>query len=159
MAILIQLLAAYVAVVTAGIILESPRRIVFRTGIIGSISYAVYLFLSHTFHTSDAMGYFVACLVASIIAQIFARRYKSAVILFYVPTFYLYVPGSAIYQMAYHFIAGEASIAASYLIETLMISGAIALGIFIADSFIAIYLGFKQKTITTIKSTTKKIRK
>lgn len=156
MAILIQLIAAYVAVVSAGIILESPRRVVFRTGIIGSISYGVYLLLTLGFNRSDVMGYVVACFIASMIAQVFARRYKSAVILFYVPTFYLYVPGSAIYQMAYHFIASEPSIAAQYLIETLMISGSIALGIFVADSCIAIYLGFKKKTLATLHIKSKK---
>lgn len=156
MDILVQVIAAYIVTVAAGITLESPKRIVYRTGIIGAISYAVYLILANHFDVGQVLGYFISCLIASIISQFFARKYKTAVILFYVPTFYLYVPGSTIYQTAYNFISGQPEIGAQYLVQTLMIAGAIALGIFIADSVMTIYLGVKSRSLEGLSRISKK---
>ncbi|MDO5456721.1 MAG: threonine/serine exporter family protein [Atopococcus tabaci] len=156
MDLIVQVIAAYIVTVAAGVTLESPRRIVYRTGIIGAVSYAVYLILANYFGVGQVMGYFISCLIASIISQFFARRYKTAVILFYVPTFYLYVPGSTIYQMAYNFISGQPDAGAQSLVQTLMIAGAIALGIFIADSIMTIYLDVKNRSIQSLTKINKR---
>lgn len=145
MDIIIQLVGAYLVTVTAGITLSAPRHLVFKAGIIGVISYGIYIALTQSGNLNDVINTFIACFVASLISQYFARRYKSPVTIFYIPTFYLYVPGSSIYQMAYHFIDENINMASYFLIQTISIALAIALGVFLSDSFLEIYIDIKNK--------------
>ncbi|MBF6841873.1 threonine/serine exporter family protein, partial [Acinetobacter baumannii] len=107
MNIITQLFGAAIITITAGYTIEAPRHLVFKTGIIGVVSYAANLFLQNHMNFSIASAYFLACLLASLLSQVFARRLKAPVTMFYIPTFYLYVPGSSIYQTALYYIEGN----------------------------------------------------
>lgn len=145
MGVMIQLFGAAIATVAAGYTIEAPRHLVFKTGIIGVLSYALNLFLQNRMDLTIVPAYFFACLFASLLSQVFARKLKAPVTMFYIPTFYLYVPGSSIYQMAFHYIEGDYSLAVAFLFETISIAGAIALGVFMSDSLTEIYSDIKSK--------------
>lgn len=145
MGVMTQLFGAAIATIAAGYTIEAPRHLVVKTGIIGVLSYAFNLFLQNNMDLSIVTAYFFACLFASLLSQVFARKLKAPVTMFYIPTFYLYVPGSSIYQMAFHYIEGNYSLAVTFLFETISIAGAIALGVFMSDSLTEIYWDIKNK--------------
>lgn len=140
----VQLLAAIAVTTFSAITLEAPRQILFKIWPIGATSYATYLFFMHV-GVSESLATFYACFIASIMAQFFSRHYRAPVTMFYIPTFFIYVPGSAIYQTAFHFINGNSVEAANFLVRTVMTAGAIALGVFMSDSIFEIYFSTQAK--------------
>lgn len=139
-----KIMGAGLVAVTAAIILEAPRNSLNKISLLGALSYTIYL-LTLSF-TSIVNAVFIACLSASLVAQAFARWFKMPVTIFYVPTFFLYVPGASIYKTAYYFINNQLDSTLFYLTETLLIAGAIALGVFISDSLLEILKSLKSKT-------------
>lgn len=137
MAIIIQVIGAYFATITAAVTLEAPRKFIFKTGYAGAVGYLIYLLLLDVVGT--ALATFFACIVVSFMGQMFARLFKAPVTIFYIPAFFPFVPGSAIYQTALYFIRGDYELSNFYMIQTLSIAGAIALGVFFTDSVLEIY--------------------
>lgn len=139
---LFQILGAYVATLTAGILLEAPKHLVYQTGFIGAAGYTVYLiFLDRT---DNAVATLLGGIVIALLSQISARKLASPVTVFYIPSFFPLVPGAGVYRIAYYYIQDNPKLAGENLIESILVSGAIALSIFIVDSFLEIYNHLKQ---------------
>ncbi|MGX7776739.1 threonine/serine exporter family protein [Streptococcus pluranimalium] len=139
---LFQILGAYVATLTAGILLEAPKHLVYQTGFIGAAGYTVYLiFLART---DNAVATLLGGIVIALLSQILARKLASPVTVFYIPSFFPLVPGAGVYRIAYYYIQDNPKLAGENLIESILVSGAIALSIFIVDSFLEIYNHLKQ---------------
>ncbi|WP_405054530.1 threonine/serine exporter family protein [Streptococcus jiangjianxini] len=134
---LFQILGAYVATVTAGVLLEAPKHLIYHTGFIGASGYAVYLSLLDK--TDKAVATLLGGMVIALLSQISARRLASPVTVFYIPSFFPLVPGVGVYRIAYYYIQDNPQLAGENLMESILVSGAIALSIFIVDSFLEIY--------------------
>lgn len=143
----IQLVGAFLASYSASIILEVPKKLSLKAGLTGLIGYIVYLFL---LDQDNSLATLLACITVSFVGQFFARRYKTPVTIFYIPAFFLFVPGSAIYQTALNFIQGNVAESLNYLIQTISTAGSIALGIFLVDSAIEIY--YRVKTLIKMRN-------
>ena len=129
---ILQILSAFIAVVAASIMLDAPKRFIFRAGFIGAMGWGIYLMFLNPYGPVKAT--FVAGLVISILAHIFSRIFKTPVTIFFIPGFYPLVPGYRIYMSVYNFIAGNEQLAQTYLVDTIKISGMIALAIFTIDT-------------------------
>ena len=125
-----------VAIIGFGLYFEIPKRYLLPAGLIALISWAVYLF-SDSLGLSAAWASFFAALVSDFCAYFCARTLKAPVILFLLGGILPLVPGVGIYRAVYNIIYGTES-ASEVLIETLLITGAIALAIFIMDAMIDI---------------------
>lgn len=134
---ILKLIASFIVTISATVMLEAPRKLIVKAGYAGVIGYAVYLYLLEDFSTVVATLF--ACMAVSFTGQLMARKYKAPVTIFYIPAFFLFVPGSSIYLTALNFIRGDISESVSYLVRTLSIAGAIALGVFLVDSLLDIY--------------------
>ncbi|MGV3293557.1 threonine/serine exporter family protein [Streptococcus pneumoniae] len=139
---LFQILGAYVATLTAGILLEAPKHLVYQTGFIGAAGYTVYLIFLE--RTDNAVATLLGGIVIALLSQISARKLASPVTVFYIPSFFPLVPGAGVYRIAYYYIQDNPKLAGENLIESILVSGAIALSIFIVDSFLEIYNHLKQ---------------
>lgn len=140
---IIQVIGAYVATIAAAVIVEAPRQFIFKTGFAGAGGYIGYLLMID--YAGSVMATFVASLIIVIMGQFFARHLKAPVTIFYIPSFFPLVPGSAMYLTAYNFINGDSASGAMFFVEALMIAGAIALAIFLIDSILEIYTHLKYK--------------
>lgn len=140
---LFQILGAYLATVTSGVILETPKHLLFQTGIIGAAGYSVYLVALST--NDKAVATLLGGLVIAFLSQVSARRLFAPVTVFYIPSFFPLVPGASVYRIAYYYIQDNPQLAGDNLIESILISGAIALSIFIIDSLLDIYSHVKKK--------------
>ncbi|UUX33856.1 threonine/serine exporter family protein [Fundicoccus culcitae] len=124
-------------------VVEAPRFLQYKVGIIGAVGYAVYLIILP--HVGTALATFIACVIISIISQQFARIFKAPVTIFYIPSFFPLVPGVAIYRTVFNFINGDTALGSYYFFEALMIAGMIALAVFIVDSSLEIKRHLDQK--------------
>ncbi|ESV54412.1 membrane protein [Streptococcus agalactiae LMG 14747] len=140
---LFQILGAYLATVTSGVILETPKHLLFQTGFIGAAGYSVYLVALTT--NDKAVATLLGGLVIAFLSQVSARRLLAPVTVFYIPSFFPLVPGASVYRIAYYYIQDNPQLAGDNLIESILISGAIALSIFIIDSLLDIYSHVKNK--------------
>lgn len=140
---LFQILGAYLATVTSGVILETPKHLLFQTGFIGAAGYSVYLVALTT--NDKSVATLLGGLVIAFLSQVSARRLLAPVTVFYIPSFFPLVPGASVYRIAYYYIQDNPQLAGDNLIESILISGAIALSIFIIDSLLDIYSHVKNK--------------
>lgn len=139
----IKVIGAYFATITAAVSVEVPKQFIFKSGFSGAGGYVMYLLVIE--QLGSVMATFLASLIIVIMGQYLARRFKAPVTIFYIPSFFPLVPGSAMYLTAYNFINGDSVAGSMFFIEALMIAGAIALAIFLIDSLLEIYSHLKHK--------------
>lgn len=145
MGMILQIIGAYVATVTSGVLLETPRHVAYQTGFIGAAGYWVYLLVLP--HTQIGLATLCGGIVIAFMSQIAARILKSPVTVFYIPSYFPLVPGAGVYRIAYYYIQGNPSLSGKYFIESIFVSGAIALSVFLVDSFLEIYNFVKKKKL------------
>jgi Uncharacterized conserved protein len=133
---IIQIIGAFIAVIAFAIVLEAPKKYLGYAGLIGAVSWTVYLLIIGELGIVRA-NFFTALIIA-LLSHIFARILKAPVTIFLIAGIMPLVPGSIIYKAVYNFTQGERALASQYLNETLAIAGMIALAIFIVDSFFRI---------------------
>lgn len=142
---IIQVLGAFVAVITGATILSVPKKFLFIAGCISAVSWFVYL-LCREIDLNVAMSTLMATIVIALISHIFARVLKAPVTLFLIPGILPLVPGINTYRIAYYLIQEDGTHASHYFNLTLQIAGMIAIGIFIMDTIFRIIV-----TITSCK--------
>lgn len=135
--ILIKLVAAYAATVAAAVNVKVPKRFIYWTGLPGILSYAVYLIVLSI--SNHFVATFIGSLLVSIMGQVMTRKLKTVVSVFYIPAFFLYVPGLAIYETAYNFMNNDLLAAGTSFYNALIIALAIGLAVFVVDSAMETY--------------------
>ncbi len=130
---LIQAISAFFASAAFSVLFYLPKRYIIHAGMSGSFCWFIYLVVEKV--TDDkVLATFVATLVVAITAHILARLLKTPVTLFLIPGIICLVPGGGMYQIVQSFIEGNNVLTQRYFNETLLVAGAIALGIFIVDT-------------------------
>lgn len=133
MKLIVQSLAAFLAIFGFSLILEVPKQYLIFTGLTGSACWFFYLGAS-LLGCSTVSSAFLSSLVVAFMSHLLARRLKAPVTLFLVPGILPTVPGASIYRCVYYMIEGQTDLSNFNLIQTLQIAGAMALAIFIVDS-------------------------
>ncbi|WP_099469570.1 threonine/serine exporter family protein [Konateibacter massiliensis] len=134
MTIIIQTLGAFFAVVGFCGIMEAPKKFRFWSGAAGSICWFIYLTVLRL-NDSKLISAFLSSLAVAFFAHMAARRLKAPMTVFLIPGILPLVPGGSIYYSVYYLIQNNSVQATYYLMETLQIAGAIALAVFLMDSF------------------------
>jgi uncharacterized membrane protein YjjB (DUF3815 family) len=147
---IIQLISAFMAVLAFSVLLEVPKRHMAFAAATGAVGWCVYVLIRDAGHPSLAAA-FVSTLVIALMSHILARLRKAPVTVFLVAGILPAVPGAAIYRCVYHLIRNNQALSVHYLVETLQIAGAIAMAIFIMDSFFRLFLVYHtRKEITRL---------
>ena len=130
---IVQTIGAFLAVISFSLILELPRKHVALAGGIGAAGWLVYLLVEAAAGSVIAAAFLSSMLVA-LSSHIFARIFKAPVTVFLVAGILPSVPGTSIYRCVFYVISNNPELSSHYLVETLQVSGAIAMAIFIMDS-------------------------
>ena len=125
------------------ILFHVPLRCMFPAAAIGGMGWFVYQLLMELGLGITASVFIAACLVA-MLADICSRLIKEAATVFVIPGILPLVPGSGIYYTMFHFIRGNMDKAGAWGARTLMIAGAIALGLLVVASVIRIVVNTKR---------------
>ena len=125
------------------ILFHVPLRCMLPAAAIGGMGWFAYQLLMELGLGITASVFIAACLVA-MLADICSRLIKEAATVFVIPGILPLVPGAGIYYTMFHFIRGNMDKAGAWGARTLMIAGAIALGLLVVASVIRIVVNTKR---------------
>lgn len=133
----------FIAIFSFAIIVETPKKYLLITALVGAASGFIYL-LSMKTGTGVVLASFFSALTAAFISHVFARIFKAPVTLFLIAGILPTVPGGGMYRIVAGVLDGSSTQVFDSLIETLEIAGVIALAIFLMDSLFRIRITHTQ---------------
>lgn len=129
----VQTIGAFFAVISFALVLELPKKYVVLAGGIGAAGWLTYLLVAAAAGSVTAAA-FLSTLLVALASHVSARMFRAPVTVFLVAGILPSVPGASIYRSVSYMITNEPELSSHYLVQTLQISGAIAMAIFIMDS-------------------------
>lgn len=126
-----EAIAAFLSCFGFCFLLEVPKRLIVSSCLAGTVCWELYL-IAGIFGAGSAWAALLASAAVYLLSYGLARRLKAPVSVFLIIAILPLVPGCNIYRTVYSMITGEGSTADAFA-ATLMMAGAIALGIFVAD--------------------------
>jgi len=127
-----QLILAYLAVLGFGLIINIPHQALNLAGWIGTVTWGGYL-LVQAFDGGVVLGSFIGSVGIGVLSSLAARYKKMPSIIFNIPSLVSFVPGSQAYQMVRNFALGNYDQAVGFMLQVVVITGAIALGFLVAE--------------------------
>ncbi|MEG9297535.1 threonine/serine exporter family protein [Mangrovibacillus sp. Mu-81] len=132
MVILEHLMTSFIAAAAFGIIFNAPRQSLFKCGIVGMLGWIIYMIMY--LNDMDAvLATLLASFVVAVISQVFAKMYKTPVIIFSVAGIIPLVPGGLAYDAMRNFVQNDYNAAINLAAKSFMISGAIAIGLIFSE--------------------------
>lgn len=144
---IIEVIGAFIAIMAFAVMLETPRKYLKYAGMVGAVGWLAYL-VALELGTTEVLATFVSSVTVTIVSHIFARILKVPVTVFLVAGILPTVPGAGMYRVVYSIITGANDMTSRYLVLTLEMAAAIALGIFIVDAIFRVFQkDFKQNSM------------
>lgn len=129
-----QLITSFLATSGFGIIFNVPKNSILKCGFVGMIGWGIYFFMVD--QNIDAVpSSFVSAFFISILSHIFAKVYKTPVIVFIVGGIIPLVPGGLAYDAMRNFVSNEYGLGIEMAVKASLIAGAIAMGIVFSEVF------------------------
>ena len=139
---LMAFLFAFLATVAFGVLFQGPKRILWRSGLIGGLGWIVFIGLKEIFSVHSFSANFLATVVIALASEIFARVWKEPTTVFEVPAIIPLVPGFGMYRGMNYILQDYVGYGTEVLLEAALDSCAIALGIMmVAGVFRALKTG------------------
>ncbi|MBM7645484.1 uncharacterized membrane protein YjjB (DUF3815 family) [Scopulibacillus daqui] len=138
-----QIITSFIASGAFGIIFNMPQKSLVKCGLVGMIGWMVY-YLLFNHHVNNVMASFAAAFLVAAISQVFARRYKTPMIVFSVAGIIPLVPGGTAYDAMRHIVENQYNTAIQLATRAFMISGAIAVGLVFSEVLNQLIIKFKQ---------------
>jgi len=142
--IVLQVVSAFVGVVTLAVLFQVPKRYLLLTGVTGAVGWFVQLTMTELLENQVFVAFLAAFSVA-VVSQIFARISKAPVTLYLVTGILPLVPGIGMYRTVYYLLQGNNKETSHYFAYTLQVAGMIALAIFVVDSFFKVVFQRQKK--------------
>lgn len=130
-----DLIFSFLATIACSAFLSAPKKGMIPTGVIGMAGWMVYSAIQNNFNNSILFAAFFAAFIVSTLGEIAAKLYKKPATLFTLPALLPLVPGAGVYYTMLDFVNKKGPSALNRGIETLLIAGAIALGIIVSSVF------------------------
>lgn len=141
---ILQIVSAILATFGFGILFGLNGKKLFFAGISGGIGWLIYL-ISLNIKLTEATSFLLSSLAMTLYSEIMARKLKAPAILFLIGGFIPLVPGSGVYYTMYGLIKNDPAMVVQKGIQTLIIAGAITIGILLGSTICQIYYTIKKK--------------
>lgn len=141
---------AFGASLAFAIVFNIPRNKLLLSALGGMLGQLVYVFFQLVI-ANDVILYLLATIAISLYAEILARLTKSPTTIYLAVALIPLVPGGGIYYTMLYFINGEIDLGISTGIHTLLISGALAVGIIMVSSTVNLVRKVMLKSKTKIR--------
>lgn len=128
----VALLSSFVATYFGAISLNTPRKFILPGGLIGSISWLIYVIVYN--QSNNMIASFVSSVIVALLSNISAKLFKAPVTIFFIPAFLPIVPGLGVYRTLYFYIINQHHKGYENLVYTLETSVMIAIAIVLVDS-------------------------
>jgi uncharacterized membrane protein YjjB (DUF3815 family) len=142
-------LYAFGASLAFAIVFNIPRNKLLLSALGGMLGQLVYVVFQLVI-SNDVILYLLATIAISLYAEVLARLTKSPTTIYLAVALIPLVPGGGIYYTMLYFINGEIDLGISTGIHTLLISGALAVGIIMVSSTVNLVRKVMLKSTTKI---------
>lgn len=140
-----QILAAVLGVFSFAILFHAPRRSYLACALCGGLSWGMYL-IGTSLGLSAFLSSTLAIIVLTFVSRVLSVSMRMPATVFIVTGIFPIVPGAGIYHTAYALLTQDMAGFGAFGLQTLALSGAIALGILIG-------MGIPSAPITAIGHT------
>lgn len=144
---LTQFILALFATAGFSIIFRVPVRHIPACIIIGAFGWVTYEISMHYF-SSPAIGCFFGACVVGILSTVAAHHLKDAATIFVIPGILCLVPGSGIFNTMAAILRDDFTTGAEVGLQTLVMAGAIAIGLMITGAVLRVFYALVRKTVT-----------
>lgn len=148
---ILNLFMAYLASLSFAFLFNLNRLTAFLSAIGGSIGWFCYA-QGLSFAGEANTAYFLGAVGLSLYSEIMARQTKTPVTSYITPALIPLVPGGGLYRTMLETLAGNYNGALHEGINTLMASGALAIGILVVFTLIKTYYSLRRKIDTDEKN-------
>lgn len=139
-----QIISAVFTTFGFGLLFNIKDKNLFHTSIAGGLSWAIYL-LGQKLGYSEGLTYFIATFAMAVYSEIVSRKISTPVTTILIAALIPLAPGGGIYYTMYNVIDKNYPLAAQKGIQTFIIAGAMAVGIFSASTLFKVYDEVKAK--------------
>ncbi|KMK94394.1 threonine/serine exporter family protein [Rossellomorea marisflavi] len=127
-----HMVTSFISAAAFGIIFNAPKQSLFKCGIVGMLGWMIYIVL-FTVEIDTVIATLAASFVVAVVSQIFAKMYKTPVIIFSVAGIIPLVPGGIAYDAMRNFVQNDYNMAMNLAAKAFMISGSIAIGLVFSE--------------------------
>ncbi|MFD0696971.1 threonine/serine exporter family protein [Paenibacillus sp. GCM10027628] len=129
---LIQLATSFIATAAFAILFNVPKGTLIQCGFVGMIGWMLYLLFLQV-PVNPIMATLIASFIVTLASQIFAKIYKTPVIVFSVSGIIPLVPGGLAYDAMRNVVENQYDLAVQLAAKAFMLSGAIAIGLVFSE--------------------------
>lgn len=144
-----QFMLAFVATMGFAIIFRVPVRHIPVCVVIGGLGWVAYL-ITESYLDSPAIACFFGACMVGLCSAIATRFFKEAMTIFIIPGILCLVPGAKIFYTMEALLRNDVQDMAQIGVETLMMAGAIALGLLVMGAIIKVFRAIVSKTVSTL---------
>ena len=123
---------------------NNDKSTLLPTFIEGFIAWAVFIYAKGIFNT-EVLPSLIGSFCMSVAGEFMARRLKKPSTVFLIPGLIPLVPGAKLYHAMYNLVLNENLQAYNYARDTILIAGAIALGVLFASAFSKSIINTKKR--------------
>lgn len=127
-----QLATSFVGTAGFSVLFNVPRRTIVQCGFVGMLGWLIYI-SALRIPADPIIAALVASCIVAVVSQIFAKAYKTPIIVFSVAGIIPLVPGGTAYDAMRSFVEYEYDLALQLASKAFMISGAIAMGLVFSE--------------------------
>ncbi|MFD1953287.1 threonine/serine exporter family protein [Paenibacillus thailandensis] len=127
-----QLITSFIGTAGFSVLFNVPRRTVIQCGFVGMLGWFLYTSCLRI-PVDPIIAALVASCVVAVVSQIFAKVYKTPIIVFSVAGIIPLVPGGTAYDAMRSFVGYDYDTALQLASKAFMISGAIAMGLVFSE--------------------------
>ena len=127
-----HLVLSFLAAAAFGIIFNAPKSSLLQSGFVGMLGWFIYIVLTRN-GVEAVNATLIASFVIALASQVFAKLYRTPIIIFIVAGIIPLVPGGMAYDAMRNFVENDYNIALALAAKAFLISGAIAMGIVFSE--------------------------
>ncbi|MFD0050734.1 threonine/serine exporter family protein [Actinomycetes bacterium NPDC127524] len=144
MKMLAQLITSFIASASFGIIFNVPKNSIVKCGLVGMLGWLLYYALVEN-NVNSVIATLAAAFLVAVISLVFAKTYKTPIIIFSVSGIIPLVPGGMAYDAMRHFVQNDYNVAIQLAAKAFMLSGAIAMGLMFAEVMNQVYIKYNKR--------------
>lgn len=141
---MIEIIMSYFASLSFAFLFNLNKKTAFLTAFGGSIGWAFFA-LGLNMGVDPPVAYFFGALALTLYSEIMARIMKTPVTSYVTPALIPLVPGGGLYQTMLKSLSGDYNGALKEGLNTLMYTGALAIGILVVFTLIKTYYSLRRK--------------
>ncbi|GGG73312.1 threonine/serine exporter family protein [Paenibacillus radicis (ex Gao et al. 2016)] len=127
-----QLITSFIASAAFGLIFNVPKRMLLQCGSVGMAGWFMYMCCVQL-GVDVVPSTLIAVVVVTVISQLFARMYKTPIIVFNVSGIIPLVPGGIAYDAMRNVVENNYNAALELGFRAFMLSGTIAIGLVLSE--------------------------